>query len=107
VNTNRFCRALILLAALASGCSRPSADDRDNRRLLEQILTAITLRNGRLLEASARRTGERHDRGLLAEQDYQAIEAFIDKARRGDWSGSEAAGYAFRKKHPFVEPGQR
>jgi hypothetical protein len=33
------------------------------------------------------------------------MEASINKARAGDWSGAENDAYEFRKKHPFVKEG--
>jgi hypothetical protein len=96
---------LLGLALLASGCRAPSQEDRDNRRALDAILTAITMKNSRLLEESARRAKARHDAGPLTDEQYQGMEAFINKARGGDWLGAEKDGYEFRKKHPFVKEG--
>lgn len=96
---------LLVLAVLASGCG-PTQSDRDNRRALDAILTAITIKNARLLEESAARAKVRHDAGQLTDKEYQGIEAFIDKARARDWSGAEKDAYEFRKKHPFVMEGQ-
>ena len=97
---------LLIVLLLAGGCSRPTEVDRDNSRVLAEILTAITLKNSRLLEASAGRAEARHDAGQLADAEYQAIESFIDKGRTGDWAAAEADAYAFRKRHPFVRPGE-
>ena len=98
--------AMLIVLLLAGGCRRPTAVDRDNSRVLTEILTAITLKNARLLEASAVRAQTRHDAGELGDAEYQGMEAFIDKARSGDWPAAEADAYAFRKRHPFVRPGE-
>ena len=99
-------RVLIVgLCLLASGCGGPTQEDRDNRRALDAILTAITMQNARLLEESALRATARHDAGQLTDEQYQGMEAFINKARTGDWPAAEADAYEFRKKHPFVEEG--
>lgn len=98
--------AMLIALLLAGGCSRPTEVDRDNSRVLAEILTALTLKNSRLLEASADRAEARHDAGQLADAEFQAIQSFIDKGRAGDWAEAEADAYAFRKRHPFVRPGE-
>ena len=97
---------LLGCTVLASGCRGPTEAERDNRRVLDAILTAITLKNPRLLEDDARRARTRHEAGQLNDEDYRAMEAIIAKARAGDWFGAETDGYAFRKQHPFVKEGQ-
>jgi hypothetical protein len=99
----RFLGLLLVVGLLFPGCSRPAAVDRDNRRVLEEILTAITLSNARLLEDSAKRAKERYDAGHLTDEEYRAMEAIINKARAGDWGAAESDAYLFRKKHPFVQ----
>ena len=47
----------------------------------------------------------RHDAGRLTDEQYEGMQAFINKAREGDWSGEENDAYEFRKKHPFVKEG--
>ncbi len=99
--------ALLIAAFLSlAGCSRPTQADRDNRRVLEEVLTAITLRNERLLDAAAARVAQRHAAGELDEADRAAIQALVEQAKTGDWGGAETAAYAFRRQRPFVAPGQ-
>lgn len=93
------------LVFLAAGCGQPTAEDRDNRRVVECVLTAITLQNSRLLEDDASCAARRHHDGHLTDEEYQALKAVIDKARQGDWLAAEEDGYRFRELHPFVEPG--
>jgi hypothetical protein len=97
---------LLGLSLLATGCRGPTQEDRDNRRALDAILTAITMKNSRLWEESAKRAKVRHDAGLLTDEEYQGMEAIIAVARAGDWSSAENDGYEFRKKHPFVKEGR-
>jgi hypothetical protein len=106
MRTIRNACLLLGFAVLASGCGGPTEVERDNRRVLDAILTAITLKNPRLLEDDARRARTRYEAGQLKDDDYRAMEAIIDKARAGDWSDAETDGYAFRKQHPFVKEGQ-
>ena len=92
--------------ALIAGCGGPTTVDRDNRRVVDEVLTAITLKNPRLLGAAQTRANVRHAAGQFTDDEYQAIEAIIAKGRAGDWQGAENDGYAFRKQHPFVNEGQ-
>jgi hypothetical protein len=101
----RFWSLLLILALAGPACSRPTTADRDNRRVLDEILTAITIKNTRLLEESAVRAEGRHADGHFSDDDYRAIAAFIAKARDNDWPGAESDAYAFRKQRPFVRPG--
>jgi hypothetical protein len=97
----------LILALLASGCRRAPTDvERDNRRVLDAILTAITIKSTRLLEDNAKRARARHEAGQLTNEEYEGLEAIIHKARHGDWSGAEEDGYEFRKHHPFVQEGR-
>ncbi len=82
MNSVRFWSLLLVVSLLGSACHRPTAEDRDNRRLLEQILTAVTLTNSRLLEDAAKRGKQRHDAGQIADDDFQALEAIINKGAR-------------------------
>jgi hypothetical protein len=97
---------LAILASFAVGCRQPTAADRDNRRVVECLLTAITLHNPQLLEDNAKWAAERHDAGQLANADYREIEAIVEEARRGNWLAAEEAGYQFRERRPFVKSGR-
>ena len=101
----RFWVLLLGLALLTSGCGGPTLEERDNRRALDAILTAITIQNPRLLEESTERATACHDAGQLTDDQYAGMQAFINKARAGDWSGAENDAYEFRKKCPFVKEG--
>ena len=99
--------ALLLSVSLAvAGCHRPTIDDRDNRRLLDAILTTITIKNARLLDDNEKWARERHANRLLTDDEFQSMTAIIAKARAGDWAGAERDGYEFRRKRPFVREGE-
>ena len=53
MKTMPFWVLLLGLALLSSGCGGPAQEERENRRVLDAILTAITIQNARLLEESA------------------------------------------------------
>jgi hypothetical protein len=97
---------LLLIAALITGCRGPSPDDRENRRALDAILTAITLKNRRLLDESFERAKLRRDAGQFGGGDFESIEAFVAEARIGKWAEAERDAYVFRRAHPYVMPGQ-
>lgn len=104
--TSRLLGRLALgIVLLVSGCSRPVPVLRDNRRVLDAILTAITLKNQRLLEEDAELARSRFAAGQLTADEYHGMEEVIRKARAGDWSGAERDGYAFRDRHPFLAYG--
>jgi hypothetical protein len=84
----------------------PTMEMRDNRKAVDAILTAITMKNKRLLEAGIQRAQERRQAAQLTEDQFAGMLAFASKARSGDWSGAEKDGYAFRQKYPFVKEGQ-
>jgi hypothetical protein len=114
MNTNRLRNMVLgiaLLATLGLGVlawagRTPMLEERNNRKAVDAMLTAITLKNSRLLEDSAKRARARREAGQLTEAQYQALEAVINKARARDWPGAEKDGYLFRKQHPFVKEGQ-
>jgi hypothetical protein len=97
---------VIVVALLIFGRRYPTQEERLNRRALDSILTAITMKNFRLLEESAKQAKARHEAGQLTDEQYRCMEAFINKARAGDWASAEMDGYEFRKQHPFVKEGQ-
>ena len=98
--------ALLGVSLLALGCRAPTPEERDNRRLVDAVLTAITLKNTRLLDESNRRLERRHREGHLTDEQYKKLQAVIGKGRVGDWAGAERDGYEFRKEHPFVREGR-
>jgi len=106
-NSLSGCRGiLIAVALLVPGCSAPTEVDRDNRRLLDAILTAITMQNLAWLEEDAKLAEERHEDGHLTDTDYEELVSIIEAARSGDWKAAERQGYDFRKRRPFVKEGR-
>ena len=114
MNTNRLRNiglaaslfATLGLGVLAWGGRAPTMEERDNRKAVDAILTAITMKNSRLLEDGAKRAQGRRSAGQITEEQYQGLDAVVKKARARDWAGAEKDGYEFRKKHPFVKEGQ-
>lgn len=97
---------LLALALAACGCSGPSEADRHNRRLVDAILTAITMKNVNWLDDDAALAESGLAAGELAEEDYEELLAIIDLAREGNWQAAEKTGYEFRQAHPYVRAGE-
>jgi hypothetical protein len=103
------CLRRLLATALVltiTSCRGPTPEDRDNRRAFDALLTAVTLKNPRLLDLSVERIAARHDAGQFSDEDYQSLNAIAERARAGDWAAAEQDGYAFRRRRPFVPFGQ-
>jgi hypothetical protein len=87
-----------------SGCSPAgqSEEELQNRKVLDAILTAVTMKNHRELEADYKLLEARRAEGHVSERNYQALQGTISKARSGDWAGAERDLYALRKAHPYL-----
>lgn len=93
--------ALLPLLMAIGGCGRPSESDRDNRRLFDAILTAVTLKNAVELGKDEKLLDARHSNAELGDSAYEAIKAAIAKAKSGAWQEAEEELYGYRKSHPF------
>lgn len=94
--------AALALLALA-GCGEPSLRERENRRELEALLTAVSLKNTKELERDAQRIEDRHTAGTLSDDGFNALQDIIKKARAGDWAGAEQRAYALRESKPYFQ----
>jgi hypothetical protein len=90
-----------LLLAMAGCSADPTDRERKNRRELEALLTAITLKDREQLDRDAERIEARHASGELSAAPYKAIGVVVEKARSGDWAGAERDAYRFREESPF------
>jgi hypothetical protein len=86
-----------MVTLIPPGCTRePSAREVNNARAFEALLTAVSLRNAKELEADARRIDQRHTDGELSEGNYKELREIVERARARDWQGAEKRAYAFR-----------
>ena len=83
------------------GCGKPSEDARQNRRVVDAVLTAVTVKNRKQLEKDSVLWDKRLQDGVVSERCHKAVKACIDKARAGQWAEAEDALYAFRESDPF------
>ena len=91
-----------LLLALA-GCGEPSLRELENRRELEALLTAISLKNQKELDRDIKRIDDRHASGELSDDGYKDLQEIVKKAQAGDWSGAEKQAYELRESKPFFK----
>jgi hypothetical protein len=97
-------RLIAVLVLALAGCSyEPSQRERKNRRELDALLTAIALKNQKLLGQDAKRIEDRHNAGELSDASYRTLQAIIEKAKDGDWATAEKQGYEFRESSPFFQ----
>jgi hypothetical protein len=94
---------LVWLVLLLTGCGDPSVRELKNRRELEALLTAISLKNQKELDKDIQRIEERHTSGELSAESYSDLQEIIKKAKDGDWGGAEKQAYELREAKPFFQ----
>lgn len=92
-----------MILALA-GCSGERSERQlKNRRELEAVLTAVSLKNRKEVDRDVERIEARHTSGELSDGPYRVLQAIIQKARDGDWAAAEKQAYEFREASPFFD----
>ena len=91
------------LALLFTGCGEPSVRELENRRELEALLTAVSLKNKKELDRDAKRIDDRHASGELSDASYKDLDEIVKKAQAGDWAGAEKQAYELRESKPFFK----
>jgi hypothetical protein len=94
---------IVALAVLLAGCGEPSVRELENRRELEALLTAVSLKNTKELDRDAKRIDDRHISGELSDSSYKDLQAIVKKAQAGDWAGAEKQAYELRESNPFFK----
>ena len=89
------------LALAIVGCGEPSERELKNRRELEALLTAISLKNAKELDKDIKRIDDRHASGELSDGGYKDLGDIVKKAKAGNWSGAEKQAYELRESKPF------
>lgn len=92
---------VLTLLVSVGGCGQPSEETRQNRRLVDAVLTAVTTKNRKELDKDAALWDKRLADGVLSEKSHKAVKACIEKAQAGDWAGAEDGLYRFRESDPF------
>lgn len=104
MNTEKVGRGICFVAAaalVAAGCGQPTETTRDNRRLLDAILTAVVIRNPEELAKDKQLLDAREEAGLLSAESHAAIQEAIDMAQANDWDAAERELYDIRERIPF------
>jgi hypothetical protein len=91
------------LVLLLAGCGEPSIRELKNRRELEALLTAISLKHKKELQKDIQRIEERHASGELSDASYESLQAIAKKAQAGDWAAAEKQAYEMRESTPFFK----
>ena len=94
---------VVALMILLTGCGEPSVRELENRRELEALLTAVSLKNTKELDRDAKRIDDRHISGELSDSGYKDLQAIVKKAQAGDWAGAEKQAYGLRESNPFFK----
>ena len=94
---------LLWFVVMLAGCGEPSVRELKNRRELEALLTAISLRNQQELDKDILRIEERHTSGELSDEGYKDLQVIVKKAQVGDWQGAEKQAYELRESKPFFK----
>lgn len=89
------------ITIIFGGCRKHSDESRQNRRVVDAILTAVTLKSLKELDKDAALLEKRLADGLLPERHYKTVRAIIEKARSGNWRDAEVELYKFRETYPF------
>jgi hypothetical protein len=92
------------LLIMLTGCGgEPSVRELENRRELEALLTAVSLKNEKELARDLKRIDNRHASGELSDDGFKDLEEIVKKAEAGDWGGAEKQAYALRESKPFFK----
>jgi len=101
---HRLRKTLLLgLLLTLAGCGQPSVRELKNRRELEALLTAISLKNKKELDKDVKRIDDRHASGELSDDGYKDFQEIVKKAQAGDWGGAEKQAYELRESKPFFK----
>lgn len=99
----RVATVLAGLLLMFAGCGEPSIRERENRRELEALLTAVSLKNKKDLVNDVKRIEERHTSGELSDDGYKDLQEIIKKAQAGDWGAAEKQAYELRESKPYFK----
>jgi hypothetical protein len=86
-----------------AGCGEPSLRELENRRELEALLTAVSLKNQKELGRDIKRIEDRHTSGGLSDESYKDLQEIVKKAQAGDWAGAERIAYELRESKPYFK----
>lgn len=96
----RFLASVVVCLSVV-GCNRPAESQRDNRRLMDAILTAVVIRSPKELAKDKELLETRRQEGKLSKTAFESIQKLIVEAEAGKWESAEKGLYEIRRKLPF------
>ncbi len=93
--------AVSLALVVFGGCGQPSEDARQNRRLTDALLTAVTTKNPKELEKCKAMIDKRRTDAVLSEANHKKLGDIFAQAKAGKWAEAEDGLYKFRASEPF------
>ena len=83
------------------GCGQPTEESRQNRRLTDALLTAVTVKNKKELEKNKVLIDKRRTDAVMSEANHKTLIEIYSQAKLGKWAEAEEALYKFRESIPF------
>lgn len=93
--------APVVLSLSIIGCNRPTETQRDNRRLMDAILTAVVIRNPKELANDRELLETRLKEGKISKTSFESFQKLIVEAEAGRWESAEKGLYEIRGRLPF------
>lgn len=104
MTSNSYYKVVIWVAwssVFLVGCGKPSETSRDNRRLVDAILTAVVVRDPKQLTKDDELLKTRLNEGKLSQANFDSLQQFVRLAQKGEWDSAEKGLYAFRNAQAF------
>jgi len=99
---------LILLALVVTGCGRVQQIDPSNRRLMQGLQTAVSSKKVEWLDGTVKLIEEKYAAGDLSDEEYDAFQVIVERARSGDWDGAQKDAFALSEgQKPTAEDLQK
>jgi hypothetical protein len=87
-----------MFAALSvAGCNYYPQAQTNNRTLISSLRTSLSTEQPEWLEQNVVEIDKRFQAGELSQEEYDAFQSIIAKAKSGDWDGAEVDSVAFQR----------
>ena len=77
-----------------SGCGRVPQFAPANRRVIHGLQTAVSSKKVEWLNETVRLIEEKYSAGEMSDEEHDALQRIVDKARSGDWDGAQKDAFA-------------
>lgn len=75
-----------------------------NRKILEALQTAVSSKKLEWLEIVTKQVTEKYDEGDVSDEEFNAIDAIVQKAESGDWKAAQLASFSLSEvQRPTAE----